>query len=52
MMGSLQPVIDAAWDRRESIGPGTFDETRQAVDAAVAALDSGDARIAEQIDGD
>ena len=40
-------VIDRAWDEREAIGPATKGEVRQAVDAAIAALDSGEARIAE-----
>jgi 2,3,4,5-tetrahydropyridine-2-carboxylate N-succinyltransferase len=48
----LQPIIDAAWEERESIGPGTRDETRRAVDSALAALDSGEARIAEKVDGE
>jgi 2,3,4,5-tetrahydropyridine-2-carboxylate N-succinyltransferase len=47
-MNDLQPVIERAWDERNSIGAGTRGEFRQAVDAAVAALDSGEARIAEK----
>jgi 2,3,4,5-tetrahydropyridine-2,6-dicarboxylate N-succinyltransferase len=42
-----QAVIDRAWDERDKIGPGTRGEVRLAVDAALAALDRGDARIAE-----
>ena len=49
---ALQPTIDAAWENRDAIGPGTWDETRQAVDHALAALDSGEARIAEKVDGE
>ena len=52
MNPSLEPIIDAAWLRRDSIGPSTWDESRQAVDSALAALDSGEARIAEKIDGE
>jgi 2,3,4,5-tetrahydropyridine-2,6-dicarboxylate N-succinyltransferase len=48
----LQPVIDRAWDERDSVGPQTKGEVRQAVDAAIAALDSGEARIAEQVGGE
>jgi len=44
----LQQVIEQAWDERDSIGPGTKGEVRQAVDAAISALDSGAARIAEK----
>src|SRR4051794_31050739 len=47
MNQQLQTGIDQAWDERDSIGPQTKGEIRQAVDAVLAALDSGDARIAE-----
>jgi len=43
----LRIVIDRAWDERNSLGPDTRGEVRQAVDAALAALDRGEARIAE-----
>jgi 2,3,4,5-tetrahydropyridine-2-carboxylate N-succinyltransferase len=46
----LQAVIDRAWEEREAIGPQTKSEVRHAVDAAIAALDSGEARIAEPSD--
>ena len=52
MSDSLQTVIDAAWEDRNAIGPDTKGEVRQAVDKALAALDSGEARIAEKIDGE
>jgi 2,3,4,5-tetrahydropyridine-2-carboxylate N-succinyltransferase len=48
---SLERVIDAAWEERDSIGPATRGEVRLAVDKAIAALDSGEARIAEKTDG-
>lgn len=51
-MSDLQPVIDRAWDERDSIGPETKGEVRQAVDAAIGALDCGESRIAEQRDGE
>jgi 2,3,4,5-tetrahydropyridine-2-carboxylate N-succinyltransferase len=51
-MKDLPPVIDRAWDERDSIGPDTKGEVRLAVDAALAALDSGSARIAEKKDGE
>ena len=50
MGNDLQAAIDRAWEEREAIGPGTKGEARQAVDAAIAALDSGEARIAELTD--
>src|ERR1041385_7222615 len=48
MSSDLQRGIDRAWAERDGLGPGTKGEVRQAVDAAIAALDSGEARIAEQ----
>jgi 2,3,4,5-tetrahydropyridine-2-carboxylate N-succinyltransferase len=47
MNEQLQAVIDRAWDERDSVGPDTKGEIREAVDAALAALDSGQARVAE-----
>src|SRR5437764_4409319 len=52
MTSDLAAVIDAAWDERDSIGPQTTGEVRQAVDAAIAALDSGQERVAEQRGGE
>jgi 2,3,4,5-tetrahydropyridine-2-carboxylate N-succinyltransferase len=45
---SIEQVIDQAWEERDSLGSETTGEVRQAVDAALAALDSGEARIAEK----
>jgi len=52
MTGSLSQVIDAAWEDRSAIGPDTKGDVRQAVDKAIAALDSGEARIAEKAGGE
>ena len=52
MNSDLQQVIDQAWEDRDSIGPGTRGEVRTAVDAAIAALDRGEARIAEKAGGE
>ena len=51
MMSDLKAVIERAWDEREAVGPGTKGEIRQAVDAALASLDRGEARIAEKLAG-
>ena len=51
MTDQLQPVIDAAWDKRESIGTDTKGATRDAIDAALDLLDSGQARVAEPVEG-
>ena len=47
----LQAAIDAAWDKRESINSATKGETRDAVEAALDGLDSGELRVAEKRDG-
>jgi 2,3,4,5-tetrahydropyridine-2-carboxylate N-succinyltransferase len=52
MNDELQGVIERAWEERDSIGAGTKGEVRQAVDTAIAALDSGEARIAEKQGGE
>ena len=51
-MSDLQPVLERAWDERDAIGPDTKGDVRLAVDAALAWLDSGAARIAEKRDGE
>jgi 2,3,4,5-tetrahydropyridine-2-carboxylate N-succinyltransferase len=50
MANDLQGPIERAWEERESIGPATKGEAREAVGMAIAALDSGAARIAERGD--
>jgi 2,3,4,5-tetrahydropyridine-2-carboxylate N-succinyltransferase len=52
MNDALQAVIERAWEERETIGPATKGEVRQAVDRAIAMLDRGEARVAEKIDGE
>jgi 2,3,4,5-tetrahydropyridine-2-carboxylate N-succinyltransferase len=48
MNADLKRVIEAAWDRRDSIDSSTGGETRDAVDAAISLLDAGEARVAEK----
>jgi len=48
MMADLKATIERAWEERDAIGAGTNGDVRQAVDAALAALDKGEARIAEK----
>ena len=48
MNEQLQAVIERAWDDRDQLAPDTRGDVRQAVDAALAALDRGEARIAEK----
>ncbi|QIK78503.1 2,3,4,5-tetrahydropyridine-2,6-dicarboxylate N-succinyltransferase [Sphingomonas piscis] len=51
MTDQLQQIIDQAWDAREGIGPGTTGDVRDAVEQALALLDSGEDRVAEKSDG-
>ncbi len=46
-MMTLQAIIEAAWDARDTISPTTQGEVRDAVDAALELLDSGALRVAE-----
>ena len=45
---TLAQVIDAAWEERDSLGAATSGEARDAVEAALALLDAGEARVAEK----
>jgi 2,3,4,5-tetrahydropyridine-2-carboxylate N-succinyltransferase len=47
----LEKTIDAAWEDRENVNPSTKGAVRDAVEAALDALDSGTLRVAEKIDG-
>jgi 2,3,4,5-tetrahydropyridine-2-carboxylate N-succinyltransferase len=46
MTETLRRIIDEAWERRETLRPGDSD-VRDAVEAAIRLLDSGEARVAE-----
>jgi len=49
-MSELQNIIDAAWERRAELTPAdATSETGQAVEKAIAMLDSGEARVAEPL---
>ncbi len=49
----LETAIEAAWDIRDQISPATTGEARDAIEATLAALDSGKLRVAERReDGD
>jgi 2,3,4,5-tetrahydropyridine-2-carboxylate N-succinyltransferase len=52
MSGDLEAVVERAWEVRDSVGPETRGEVRQAVDAALGALDRGEVRIAEKRGGE
>ena len=44
---TLDATIDAAWDARDALSTATTGDVRDAVEAAIALLDSGEARVAE-----
>jgi 2,3,4,5-tetrahydropyridine-2-carboxylate N-succinyltransferase len=48
----LQRLIDDAWEARERLSSSTRGEARDAVEAALEALDSGRLRVAEKIGGE
>ena len=49
---TLADTIDAAWDVRDTLSPLTRGLVRDAVEAAIASLDDGSARVAEpHVDG-
>jgi 2,3,4,5-tetrahydropyridine-2-carboxylate N-succinyltransferase len=50
-LATLPPIIDAAWEKRDQVSPATRGEVREAVESALAALDAGETRVAERIDG-
>jgi 2,3,4,5-tetrahydropyridine-2-carboxylate N-succinyltransferase len=50
-ISNLQPIIDAAWEARDSVSFTTKGEVRDAVEAALDLLDSGKTRVAEKRDG-
>ncbi len=49
---ALQQTINDAWEARESIGIDTTGDVRNAVDDALALLDTGQARVAEKSGGE
>lgn len=48
---ALKSTIETAWDNRDDITTSTQGDVRDAVDAALKLLDSGEARVAEKQDG-
>jgi 2,3,4,5-tetrahydropyridine-2-carboxylate N-succinyltransferase len=44
----LETAIEAAWEARDAITPATTGETRDAIESTLAALDSGQLRVAER----
>lgn len=46
----LESAIEGAWEARDTLSPSTTGEARDAVEEALALLDSGQLRVAEKID--
>lgn len=47
-LAELQPIVDAAWESRDTISTTTTGEVRDAVEATLEALDNGELRVAEK----
>jgi 2,3,4,5-tetrahydropyridine-2,6-dicarboxylate N-succinyltransferase len=50
-MKNAQSIVEAAWEARDKVTLKTKGPTRKAVEHALGLLDSGEARVAEKIDG-
>jgi len=50
-LAQLQTTIDQAWEKRTELSTATTGAVRAAVDAALEALDAGEARVAERQGG-
>jgi 2,3,4,5-tetrahydropyridine-2-carboxylate N-succinyltransferase len=51
MTADIEATVDEAWERRGEIGSDTGGPVREAVEEALALLDSGRVRVAEKRDG-
>ncbi|MEJ8570899.1 2,3,4,5-tetrahydropyridine-2,6-dicarboxylate N-succinyltransferase [Microbaculum marinum] len=47
-IAQIESVVEAAFDARDDVGPGTGGEVREAVETALDLLDSGKMRVAEK----
>ena len=48
---NIRKIVDGAWEARDQVNAATKGEIRDAVDAALDAMDQGTARVAEKADG-
>ena len=48
---ALATSIERAWDQRNSVGPATRGEIRDAIEVALDLLDRGEARVADKVAG-
>jgi 2,3,4,5-tetrahydropyridine-2-carboxylate N-succinyltransferase len=49
---ALQSIIEAAWEKRDAVNPGSGGDIRAAVETALERLDNGTARVAEKKGGE
>ena len=47
-MNDLRAIVERAWDERDSLAPASGGEVREAVEAVIAQLDSGEARLSDR----
>jgi 2,3,4,5-tetrahydropyridine-2-carboxylate N-succinyltransferase len=50
-IAQLQATVEAAWEERDELSSATTGAVPEAVEGALTALDSGDLRVAEKVDG-
>jgi 2,3,4,5-tetrahydropyridine-2,6-dicarboxylate N-succinyltransferase len=50
-IAQLQNIVESAFEKRDSIGPSTRGDVREAVEATLGRLDAGELRVAEKRDG-
>ena len=51
MSAGLKDAIDAAFEQRQGVKPGQGGDIAEAVEQALMLLDSGQARVAQKVDG-
>ncbi len=51
MTNALEQTIETLWDDRDNLSPATTGDARDAINAALELLDSGERRVAEKVDG-
>ncbi len=50
-MTTLEQTIEALWEGRDALSPATTGDARNAINATLDLLDSGERRVAEKVDG-
>lgn len=51
MTNALEQTIETLWDDRDNLSPATTGDARDAINAALELLDSGERRVAEKVNG-